>query len=199
MARRKVDVRREEILDATVAQVEQHGLAATRVSDVAAALGCSTALVFYHFGTKDELLVAAFEHAVSQDLGRLDAALAEGGDPVVRLGRVVRLYGPTGPAAGWKLWIDAWAYGQRDRAIRTALRRLDARWGAVLLRVVEDGVAEGSFRSADPAASVARISALLDGLSVASLVYGSVSRRQLKTWIAEALAKELDIDVAEIG
>ncbi len=199
MARRKVDVRREEILDATVAQVEQHGLAATRVSDVAAVLGCSTALVFYHFGTKDELLVAAFEHAVSQDLGRLDAALAKGGDPVVRLGRVVRLYGPTGPAAGWKLWIDAWAYGQREPAIRAALKRLDARWGAVLLRVVEDGVAEGSFRSADPAASVARISALLDGLSVASLVYGSVSRRQLKAWIAEALAKELDIDVTEIN
>jgi AcrR family transcriptional regulator len=199
MARRKVDVRREEILDATVEQVERRGLAATRVSDVAAALGCSTALLFYHFGTKTGLLAAAFEHAVSQDLGRLDAAVARSGDPLTRLTRVVRLYGPTGAAAGWKLWIDAWAYAQREPAIRTALRRLDARWCAVLQQVVEEGVADGTFRSADPAASVARISALLDGLSVASLVYGKVSRKQLTSEITEALAKELDVDAALIS
>ncbi len=198
MARRRADVRREEILDATVAMVERHGLASTRVADVATALDCSTALVFYHFGTKAELLAAAFEHAVAHDLGRLDAALARGGDPLTRLGRVVRLYGPTGSAAGWTLWIDAWAYAQREPAIRTALRRLDARWGAVLRHVIEEGVADGSFRTPDPAGSVARISALLDGLSVACLVYGAVSRKQLKAWIAEALAKELGIETPDL-
>lgn len=198
MARRKVEVRREEILDATVEQVERLGLAATRVADVAAAMGVSTALVFYHFGTKDDLLVAAFEHAVSRDLARLDAAVAQGGTTIDRLRAVVRLYGPTGTAAGWKLWIDAWAYAQREPAIRTALRRLDRRWGAVLLGVVRAGVEDGTFRTADAEASVARISALLDGLSVAALVYGSVSRKQLKAWIADALAKELDVDVAAV-
>ena len=109
MARRKVDVRREEILDATVEQVERLGLAATRVADVANALDCSTALVFYHFGTKDELVVAAFEHAVNKDLARLDAAVARGGTALDRLRAVVRLYGPTGAATGWTRWIDAWA------------------------------------------------------------------------------------------
>jgi AcrR family transcriptional regulator len=198
MARRKVEVRREEILDATVEQVQRLGLAATRVADVAAAMGVSTALVFYHFGTKDDLLVAAFEHAVSKDLARLDAAVDRGGTTLERLRSVVRLYGPTGAAAGWTLWIDAWAYAQREPAIRTALRRLDRRWGAVLLGVLRAGVADGTFRTTDPEASVARISALLDGLSVAALVYGSVSRKQLKAWIADALAKELDVEVEAV-
>ena len=63
MARRKVDVRREEILDATVEQVERLGLAATRVADVANALDCSTALVFYHFGTHDELVTTGGRYA----------------------------------------------------------------------------------------------------------------------------------------
>ena len=56
------------------------------------------------------------------------------------------------------------------------LRRMDRRWERVLREVVEDGVADGDFRCADPAATVARVSALLDGLSVATLVYRSVTR-----------------------
>jgi len=196
MARRSVEVRREQILAATVAQIERAGLAQTRVADVASALGVSTALVFYHFGTKDALLAAAFEHAVEHDLERLDKALVGSTDPVDMLRRIVRLYGPTGNAVGWRLWIDAWALAQREPAIRTALRALDRRWASQLLSVVTAGVADGVFDTPDPAASVARISALLDGLSVAALVYGTVSRRQLRAWIAEAVAAELGVDVA---
>jgi AcrR family transcriptional regulator len=195
MVRRQVDVRREEILDATVEHVRMHGLASTRVSDVAAALACSTSLVFYHFGTKDDLLVAAFEHAAARDLAQLDAAVARGTDPLDRLRRVVRLYGPTGAAVGWRIWIDAWASALRDPAIRRTLRRLEARWNAVLRAIIEEGAADGTFTVKDAAATVAKVSALFDGLTVGSLVYGSVTRRQLRGWIAEMLAAELGVDV----
>ena len=45
----------------------------------------------------------------------------------------------------------------------------------------------------DPGA-VARVSALLDGLSVATLVYRSVTRAQLREWVAAAVARELGLD-----
>jgi AcrR family transcriptional regulator len=194
MARHNVAVRREEILAATVEQIERAGLAQTRVSDVASALGVSTGLVFYHFSTKDALLAAAFEHAVQRDLARLDKAVAQGSDPLDALRRVVRLYGPTGDAAGWRIWIDAWALAQREPSIRTVLRALDDRWRAVLHSVVEDGVRAGVFNADDPDATVARISALLDGLSVAALVYRTVSRSQLRAWVTRAVATELGVD-----
>jgi hypothetical protein len=63
----------------------------------------------------------------------------------------------------------------------------------VLREVVEDGVDDGSFTCPDPAASVARVSALLDGLSVATLVYRSVTRSQLRQWVAGAVAAELGL------
>jgi AcrR family transcriptional regulator len=192
--RRDAEVRREEILTATLRQVDKVGLAATRVADVAAALEVSTALVFYHFGTKDALLAEAFTHAVQRDLELLDAAVARGTDPVDRLRRAVRLYGPTGDAPGWRLWIDAWALAQREPVIRKVLRHLDRRWDTVLREVVEDGVAQGAFRCADPAGTVARVSALIDGLSVANLVYRNVSRAELRRWVADVLADELGID-----
>ncbi|WP_208543023.1 TetR/AcrR family transcriptional regulator [Nocardioides euryhalodurans] len=194
--RRSVDLRRDEILAATSGIVDRIGLAATRVTDVAQALGVSPSLVFYHFGTKDALVVETFAYAVERDLARLDAAVARGTDPVDRLRRALRAYGPTGPAAGWRIWIDAWALAQREPGIRTALRRLDDRWCTVLRGIVDEGVAQGVFVCPDPAASVARVSALLDGLSVATLVYRSVTRAQLRRWVAEAVATEVGLDPA---
>jgi AcrR family transcriptional regulator len=192
-ARRSVDVRRDEILSATVGLIDREGLAAVRVADVAAELGVSPSLVFYHFGTKDDLVAESFAHAVERDLARIDRALAPG-DPVEQLRRLLRLYGPTGQAVGWRVWIDAWALAQRETHIRQVLRRLDLRWEAALLQVVEAGVATGAFRCPEPAAAVRRTSALLDGLSVAALVYRTVTRTQLRSWVAGHVAHELGLD-----
>lgn len=198
VTRRRVEVRREEILDATLEVVTRLGLAATRVADVAAALGVSPGLVFYHFRTKDALLADAFAHAVQRDLDRLDATLSRGGDPLTRLRRVLTLYGPTGSAQGWQLWIDAWALAQREPVIRSVLRTMDRRWSTAIRAVVEEGVTGGAFACPDPQAAVARLSALLDGLSVATLVYRTVTRAQLRRWVADALAAELGLDRAQL-
>lgn len=191
-ARRSVDVRREEILTATVDLVDRLGLAAVRVGDVAAELGISASLVFYHFGTKDDLVAEAFAHAVERDLGRIDKALAPD-DPVEQLRRLLHLYAPTGQAVGWRVWIDAWALAQREPHIRKVLRKLDDRWEVALRQVVEDGVASGVFTCADPAGAVRRVVAMLDGLSVATLVYRTVTRTQLREWVAGHVAHELGV------
>jgi len=189
--RRQVDLRREEILGATLEQVDTLGLASTRVVDVAKSLGVSSGLVFYHFGTKDALLAEAFAHAVERDLERLQTRTRRASDPSERLRQVVRRYGPTGSAEGWRLWIDAWAVAQREPEIRAVLRDMDKRWCAVFREVVEDGVDKGVFTCPDPDTSVAKVSALLDGLSVATLVYRTVTRTQLRRWVAEAVAHEV--------
>ncbi len=196
--RRAVETRREEILDATTELLDRIGLEAIRVSDVAKQLGVSPGLVFYHFGTKDALVAEAFAHAVDRDLRRLDTATARGSDATDRLRRVLRFYGPTGSAVGWRLWIDAWALAQREPVIRKVLRRLDQQWSAALREVVAEGVREGAFTCPDPDAAVARVSALLDGLSVATLVYRTVSRAQLREWVAGAVAGELGLETQEL-
>jgi AcrR family transcriptional regulator len=198
IVRRKVEVRREEILHATIAQVEARGMSALRVSDVAEALGVSTALVFYHFETKDALVVEAFEFAVERDLSRLDRQLRRGRSPVDRLRRVVASYGKTGAGEGWALWFDAWATAIREPLIRKALRRLDDRWNAALAETIRAGVESGDFVCPDPTATLARVGALYDGLSVAVLVYENVTRAELKAWIRDALAAELCIEASRL-
>jgi AcrR family transcriptional regulator len=194
MGRRKVEVRREEILVATIAEIEKHGMTALRVSDIASGLGVSSGLVFYHFDTKDALLVEALEYAVVRDADCLDKALAKEGEPLERLRRVLTSYGPTGAAHGWTLWIEAWSTALREPSIQASLRKLDKRWRDALEDVITEGVAAGVFTCTDTGSTVARIGALVDGLSVAALIYKSVNRKQLQAWVRDTTADELGIE-----
>lgn len=197
--RRNTEVRRAEILASTVQQMRRLGMDRTRVQDVAHALGVSTGLVFYHFDSKDNLLAAALEYAVERDLARLDRTLARSHTPTDRLRRVLATYAPTGAAPGWTLWIDAWSAALRHPPIRRMLRTLDARWRAAMIGAIRDGVATGDFTCDDPGATAARIGAQLDGLSVAAVVYRSITKAQLRTWTRVTVAAELGIDAKQLA
>jgi len=196
MVRRPADVRREEILAAAADAVSRRGFAGTRVADVAADLGISSGLVFYHFDTKERLLSEAFSFAAERDLERLDRAVARGGSAIARLRAVLRLYQPSGHAPGWALDIEAWAEALRTPEIREASRRLDRRWRAAIEQVVVDGVSAREFYVDDPHQAVLRITALLDGLAVATQVRGSLTRKEAVRWAAEHAAQVLGVHPA---
>ena len=103
------------------------------------------------------------------------------------------VYGPTGSATGWRLWIDGWALAQHEPVIAAHFRQLEAHSRSTLRALVDEGLADGTMVCADPDASVSRLLALLDGLSVAAEVFGSVSRAQLRRWLDGAIAAELDL------
>lgn len=191
--RRRVEVRLDEILNVTLAEIERVGLASVRVSDVAQALGVSTGLVFYHFNTRDELVAQAFSHAVELDLVRMRKAAAKAHDAAARVRAVLRTSGPTGSAAGWRLWVDGWALAQREPHVAAELRRLAGEYRAELQAAIEAGVAAGDLRCPDPASSAARLGALLDGMSVAVTVQRSMTRKQLRQWMEEAVDRELGL------
>ena len=194
-ARRAVDVRREEILTATVDLVDRLGLAAVRVADVAAELGVSASLVFYHFGTKDDLVAEAFAHAVERDLGRIDKALAprRPGRAAAAAAAALRPDRPGGGLAGLDRRLGAGpARAAHPQGPAPPRRPLGGR-----------AAAGGRGRRGDGRVHLrgpgrrrcARVSALLDGLSVATLVYRTVTRAQLREWVAGHVAHELALDV----
>lgn len=196
MARVRLSVqeRREELLRATVEQIEARGVAAVRIGDVAAALGVSNALVLYHFSTKEKLLAAAFAYAAEGDLAHLRKLLARRATALRRLRAAVRWYAPTGQAKGWRLWIEGWSASLREPALRDVARDLDRQWKAALAEVITEGVAAGEFQCPSPMDTALRLTALLDGLAVQMTAYeGAVSRARTQQWADEALAHELGL------
>ena len=192
MARKKVELRREEIIEEMIVQMRERGIAETRVIDVAKALGVSTGLVFYHFETKEALLLEALTRAMERDLQTLAEVMARKTTAARRLKAVLKLYAPAGDAAGWRLWIDSWGTALRDEQLAATVRDIDGRWQAAMLSLLKQGIDDGEFSCPDPAATAARTTALLDGLAIRKLVRREpISETDTEAWIAQHLGAEL--------
>lgn len=87
------DGTREKLLAGALATLVDHGIAKASARTIAAAAGVNQALVFYHFGTVDELLAAACRHGAEQRVARYRDRLrnVQTFAELLDLGRVVHL------------------------------------------------------------------------------------------------------------
>jgi AcrR family transcriptional regulator len=195
-----VDVRQDALLRTACEVISERGLAGTRTADVAAAAGVSQALLFYHFTSREQLLLRAFAYAADSDLRRLEAVLAAAAPPALKLRQLLRLHVPGGRrSAAWPMWIDGWGGSLRNPELELIARHRARRWQQGLAGVIEAGVAAGAFRCPDPAAAAGRICALLDGLAVRTTVHPRLTGpRQAADWLRLAAARELDVDAAAL-
>ena len=79
------DERREQILKAALSIFARKGLAAARISDIAAAAGLSYGLVYHYFRDKEGLFVELVQRAVGGGVMVTQAALDAEGPPLERL------------------------------------------------------------------------------------------------------------------
>ncbi|MCM2424992.1 TetR/AcrR family transcriptional regulator [Streptomyces sp. RKAG337] len=197
--RKDAGLRRGEILRATVAQIEKQGIHPLRISDVAGDLAVSPALVIYHFRTKEALIGAAFTWAVQRDLDRLAQLTAGSATALDRLTTALDWYAPTKGAKGWTLWIEGWAAALREPAMRTVGRELDLRWKEALTAIIQEGVDLGEFTADDPSGAAWRITALLDGVAVQTVVHRETrDREQTAAWARQIIARELGLRAAAL-
>ncbi len=79
------DNRRTQVLDAAARLFRLHGFHASSMRDIAATAGMLPGSIYYHFTSKDELLVAVYEEGVRRIAEHVDAVLAREHDPRRRL------------------------------------------------------------------------------------------------------------------
>ena len=214
MARKSAAVRREEILAATVEEIESSGLRTLRVSDVAARLGLSASLVIYHFETKEALVNEAFDFAGRQDIDharQLAGAAAASGDGDVdataraasargessalqQLREVVGWYLPSGSSRSWKIWIDAWSAGLFDESVKATYAALVSEWKSIFVGLMDEAIAAGECSAPEGGteACATRILAFLDGLAIQVMVNSDAVDSELLTeWVDNFITREL--------
>jgi AcrR family transcriptional regulator len=91
MAREKLhtSVRRDQLIDATLALVAEHGLRGLSVAAVARRVGLTASALYRHFPSKDALLDAVLDRLRERLHGAIAAARAEAADPVEALHRLL--------------------------------------------------------------------------------------------------------------
>ena len=170
---RRAGRRKVAVLEAAGRVIAERGADATRFADVAAESGVPVSTLQYYFGSREDLLVAAFRHASGTEIAALEADLAGLGDPWQQLARIVtsalRGYQPgaAGAAGAGRLWIESWHFGIRDAEMRADALRDYGAWRALVAGVVRRGTEAGAFA---PRLSPERIAvltiALVDGVGI---------------------------------
>lgn len=79
------DNRRQRLLDAAARQFRERGYSAASMRDIAGAAGMLAGSAYYHFPSKEELLVAVHEEGIRRITGAVEKALLGLTDPWARL------------------------------------------------------------------------------------------------------------------
>jgi AcrR family transcriptional regulator len=175
------DDQQTAILDATVAVIAQRGVANARLADVAVAIGKSTGTLQHYFGSRDELLAAAFRRLNDSGAEAARAAAAEIADPWARLQSVLDEVLGGGPdwTAEWQVWLEFWTACSRDPELRELTGDVYATWRALIGEAIAEGRKTGVFTPIAPPSEVAAaLLALLDGLALHALLGIASDRRQ---------------------
>jgi AcrR family transcriptional regulator len=135
---------RAKLLDAAARVYSQHGFAGATLDQVAAEAGLSKGAVYGHFGSKENLLLALMEEyltgQISEQIELFDRDRATDERPVA--GSDHWMEGLRENPDRFRLFVELWAYGQREERLRQSLAAgLDA-LRATFASFVVDSAAE---------------------------------------------------------
>ena len=167
---RRAGRRKVAVLEAACQVIAERGADATRFADVAAESSVPVSTLQYYFGSREDLLVAAFRHASSAEIAALEADVAAISDPWEQLERIIARsltgYQPDAPGGG-RLWVESWHFGLRDAEMRADALRDNTAWRRLVADVVRRGIETGTFgRRYDPDKVAVLAIAAADGLGI---------------------------------
>jgi|SRR5271166_658172 len=164
----RVDRRRSAVLDAAVQVILERGAPATRYSDIAEASGVPIGTLQYYFGSREELLIAAFRHGATSNRDRLGAYLGTLESPWDKLKVMVdariTAYDITSTPSSL-LYVEFFRLALRDPTVRADVLADYRGWRELIAGVIAEGKMAGEFDgSIDPDQVALQVLAMLGGL-----------------------------------
>jgi AcrR family transcriptional regulator len=143
---------RTAVLDAAVALATEHGLDGLSLGQLADRLSVSKSGLFAHWRSKEELQLAAIEHAQEQWVARVVAPALKAPRGVRRLfalheSRLAFYGGPDGLPGGCFFANVKFEYTARCGVIRDQLATAHEEWMGLIARLAAEAVTAGELRS----------------------------------------------------
>ncbi len=188
---------RERILSAAVGRIAREGIDGVRIARIAMDAGVSTALVHYHFDSREALLAEALDYSYHRagDI-RIDTGLPEHASHAERLRTMIEQCLPSTPELqeDWVLWVELWLRAIRHPELRPVAEELYARLHAWFADEIRAGIGDGEFARCDPETVADQTLALLDGYGVRTLIGdATLSLERARRAVTWSLARELGL------
>ena len=158
---------RERILTAACEVIADIGFEKIRMRMVAERAGVSTALLHYHFDTREKLFTEAMTHSFANTAVDVERD-AETAPAAVILARILRNLLPADPQLhqDWRLWQELWVRALRDETTRVFAVDLYAQLHAWVTGAVRRGIDSGEFTPTDVDALATLVLSLSDGYGI---------------------------------
>lgn len=184
--------RQATILDAAIRVIAQSGVRGLRVEKLAAEAGVSTALIYYHFGSRAGVIRRTLEHINDRAARYTQQALAST-DPRAQLEQMLLLEIQGTPTVRENsiAWGELRASAVFNDELREQLREATQTWATDLEKVIK--MARDSGRAGPgivPIDAAERLTALVEGLSERWLS-GSITLERAQHLLAGAITAEL--------
>lgn len=188
-------VRRQQLIDSTIAVLGRKGYAALTVADVAREAGLSPGIVIFHFNSKDELLGAVLAHLAAEYRSHWDSRMKAAGPAAAdRLKALLLADFDTAIFTPGKLaaWIAFWGETQGRPTYDQICAGLDAERVAATEALCRTLVAEGGY-GLDAHLVMRSLESLCDGLWLGLAADGAgysgrVSSAEAQETVAATLA-----------
>jgi AcrR family transcriptional regulator len=188
-------LRKAQVIQAVRKCVAESGLHGATVRAVAAKAGVSTGILNYYFESREDLIEETLRDANEQVLKTISEATIRPDNPLAKLQVLVNSALPLTPEDREinTFWVDYWAEAMHSKRLREAQMERNALWWASIEDTIREGQRGGVFRrDVDARAAARTISALIDGLTVHTMLDerstpASDTRRLVMDYIATAL------------
>lgn len=187
------EVRRAQLIQATIDSIAKHGMAGTTVKTVSEIAGLSAGIVNFHFQSKKNLFDQTLRFLAEEHHDRWKSQLAESGlNLEEKLLAIADAHFHPDICNIRKLTVWYGFFGEcvYRRTYRALVRDIDAeRWqiSIELCRAIRD---EGGYENVDPESVVRNLEALYDGFFLNILIYPDVfSGDDAKLRVREFLAQ----------
>ncbi|MEU8589225.1 TetR/AcrR family transcriptional regulator [Streptomyces sp. NPDC048664] len=158
---------RERILSAACEVIAETGFEKIRMRMVAERAGVSTALLHYHFETREKLFTEAMTHSFANSTFEVEHD-ADVVPAAVILARIVRNLLPMDAELrqDWRLWQELWVRSLRDGTTRDFAVDLYAQLHQWVAGAIKRGVESGEFTDTDVDELSTLVLALCDGYGI---------------------------------
>lgn len=154
----------DEIMDAAFEAVSKHGYAAVSISDINEEFEKSRSLLYYHYDSKDDILVSLLQYAVEEFTSKLDESTGGAQDELELL---IEELLPTEldetDLRVQSVILELRAQAVTNEKFREQFTEVDDEIFNHIVAIIERGIAAGEFEAVEPELVAAHILATLTG------------------------------------
>ncbi len=167
---------RQRIVEAAAPVFNRQGYVGASMRDLIEATGLEKGGIYNHFGSKEQLALEAYDHAMTLVTNALARSQDGATDAIDRLERMIRAFAKTArkPAlpGGCPIMNTAIEADDTHPELRSRARESMTSWHRLIGRIVKDGVATGDLRAGiDPYALASTLTAALEGALMLARLY----------------------------